>query len=109
MILLPLVAGSMVSLIKAFPRHLGYLALTAFLGITMCNTLLYVAAETSSALNLSLIAIFSPAFTILFARLFLRDALTMLRIAGLTAATVGVILLITKGQVHRLAGMTFSV
>lgn len=108
LILLPFVIRPLCSEIGVIRRHLGYLTLTAFLGITMCNTLLYVAAETSNALNLSLIAIFSPVFTVLFARLFLRDVLTSRRIAGLVAATAGVILLVTKGQIYRLSHLTLS-
>jgi drug/metabolite transporter (DMT)-like permease len=89
-------------------RHLGYLSLTAFLGITVFNTLIYIAAHTSKALNLSLIALCSPVFIILFARLFLHDPFTRRRLIGLVTATVGVVLLITNGELPRLTSMTFS-
>jgi drug/metabolite transporter (DMT)-like permease len=89
-------------------KHFGYLAATAFLGITLCNTLLYLAAVTSTALNLSLIAISSPIFTIVFARIFLSDKPTFRRITGLIGATSGVVLLITGGQLSRLVQLTFS-
>ena len=107
-ILLPFVARTLRNEIEAIRRHIGYLALTAFLGVTMCNTLLYIAAATSNALNLSLIAIFAPAFTVLFARMFLYDPLTMRRIAGLLPATAGVVFLVTKGQLSRLTSLTFT-
>jgi drug/metabolite transporter (DMT)-like permease len=107
-VLLPFVIGQLRSEIRAIGHHLGYLSLTAFLGITMCNTLLYIAADTSNALNLSLIAIFSPVFTVFFARLFLHDILTLRRIAGLIAATGGVVLLVTRVQIYRLTDLTFS-
>jgi drug/metabolite transporter (DMT)-like permease len=58
--------------------------------------------------NLTLIAICSPIFTIMFARLFLRDTLTIQRVIGLIAATSGVVFLITDGQPFRLAHLTFS-
>jgi drug/metabolite transporter (DMT)-like permease len=89
-------------------KHLGYLTLAAFMGLTVCNTAVYVAATTTNALNLTLIAIFSPIFTIVFARIFLRDTLTFRRVIGLIAATAGVILLITGGQVSRLVHLTFA-
>ncbi len=108
LILLPFVARTLGREIEAIRKHIGYLALTAFLGVTMCNTLLYVAAVTSNALNLSLIAIFSPAFTVVLARLFLYDPLTLRRIAGLVPATAGVVFLVTKGQIHRLTDLTFT-
>ena len=89
-------------------KHLGYLTLAAFMGLTVCNTAVYVAATTTNALNLTLIAIFSPIFTVVFARIFLRDTLTIRRVIGLIAATAGVILLITGGQVSRLVHLTFA-
>lgn len=89
-------------------RHLGYLALTAFLGLTLCNTFVYIAAHTSKTLNLSLIALCSPIFVAIFARLFLHDTLTFSRIAGLVTATLGAVLLITGGQIHHLMSLTFS-
>jgi drug/metabolite transporter (DMT)-like permease len=107
-ILAPFTAQALYRERKAVLRHLGYLSITAFLGITISNTLLYVAALTSTALNLSLIAICSPIFTIAFARLFLRDTLTLRRVVGLICATSGVVLLITGGQLSRLVHLTFS-
>ncbi len=107
-VLLPFVIPALRRGIVSMRKHLGYLVITAFLGVTASNTLLYMAAGTSNALNMSLIAIFAPVLTILFARLFLRDTLTMRRIVGLVAATFGVILLVTKGRFSSLSQLTFS-
>ena len=94
--------------IKVVRKHIGYLALTAFFGLTLCNTFVYIAAHTSNALNLSLIALCSPIFVAVFARLYLHDTLTFPRIAGLVTATLGAVLLITGGQIYRLMSLTFS-
>ncbi|MBI5252490.1 MAG: DMT family transporter [Desulfomonile tiedjei] len=107
-VLLPFVIRPLYSEIRVIIRHLGYLALTALLGLTMCNTLVYVAAATSNALNLSLIAICSPVFTILFARVFLHDTLTLRRVVGLMTASSGVALLVTGGRISSLTHLTFS-
>jgi len=107
-ILLPFVVRPLRDEIIVIRKHLGYLALTAFVGLTVCNTLLYIAAASSQALNLALIAICSPVFTVVFARLLLHDTLTFRRIGGLVAATSGVVFLITDGQPFRLAHLTFS-
>ncbi|HMK35067.1 MAG TPA: DMT family transporter [Desulfomonilaceae bacterium] len=89
-------------------KNLGYLALCGFLGVTVFNTLIYIAAHTSKALNLSLIAICSPLFIVMFARVFLGEPFTRPRIIGLVAATLGVVLLITGGHTSRLTDMHFS-
>lgn len=107
-ILLPFVLRPLWSEAPIIRRHLGYLAVAAFLGLTVCQTVVYTAAATSNALNMTLIAICSPIFTIVFARLFLRDTLTLRRFIGLIAATSGVVFLITDGQPYRLAHLTFS-
>jgi drug/metabolite transporter (DMT)-like permease len=107
-VLLPFAIRPLCRDIRVVRKHLGYLSLTAFLGVTVFNTLIYIAAHTSKALNLSLIAICSPVFMILFARLFLRDPFTRRRLIGLVTATFGVVLLITNGQLQRLTGLTLS-
>jgi drug/metabolite transporter (DMT)-like permease len=107
-VLLPFVLRPLGNQIPIIRKHLGYIALTAFLGLTVCQTVVYAAAVTSPALNLTLIAICSPIFTLVFARLFLRDTLTTLRVIGLITATSGVFFLITDGQPSRLAHLTFS-
>lgn len=80
----------------------------AILGVTVFNALLYTAARTSPALNLSLIATSTPVFIILLARIFLREKLSARKVLGLLAALGGVLLLITNGDPSRLAGLEFS-
>lgn len=81
----------------------------AILGVTVFNTLLYKAAHSTSALNLSLIATSTPVFIILLARFFLNEKLTVRKMGGLSVALAGVLLLITGGDPGRLSGLEFSV
>lgn len=90
-------------------EHIAFLSLAAFLVVTVFNTLIYIAAHTSNAMNLSLIAVSSPIFIVLFARVFLKEHLTLRKVAGLLAATTGVVLLVTKGDLAKLLALTFSV
>ena len=94
--------------IKTVRKHLGYLALTGFFGVTLSNTLVYIAAHSSKALNMTLIAMCGPIFLAVFARLFLHDTFTLRRIVGLITATLGAVLLIADGQLSRLMSLTFS-
>ena len=91
-----------------FRKYSGYIIITGFFGMSVCNSLVYIAAATTKALNMTLIAIASPIFTLLFARLFLSDVLTVKRVLGLFIATSGVILLITEAEPGRLIHLTFS-
>jgi drug/metabolite transporter (DMT)-like permease len=107
--LFPFVIRPLWNCIPVIRKHLGYLALTAFLGLTMSNMLVYVAATFSPALNMSLIAIFSPVFTVILARIFLQEALTSRRVIGLSVAISGVMFLLTDGRVSHLKDLTFSI
>lgn len=93
---------------KVVMKNLSYLLPTAFLGITVFNTLIYVAAHSSTALNLALIATSTPIFIIIFARIFLGEVITKARIAGLFLAVAGVVLLITRGDLSMLLDLSFA-
>jgi drug/metabolite transporter (DMT)-like permease len=106
--LLPLAGLSVWRERKLIRQNIGYLAVTAFLGVTVFNTLLYVAARSTTALNLSLIATSSPIFTLLFARILLGEQLTVRRLFGVAVAASGVVLLITRGDISLLIDARFS-
>lgn len=107
-VLAPFVTRSLYFEAHLIRKHVTYLGVTAFLGMTMCNTLVYVAAASSKAVNLTLIAICSPIFTIIFARIFLKDSLTVNRIASLMIASSGVVYLVTNGNLSSLGNLSFN-
>lgn len=88
-------------------KHLPYLVPTAFLGVTVFNTLVYIAGSTTEALNMALISTATPIFIIMFARIFLGEAVTPRKLVGLAAAVTGVLLIITRGDLSQLARMNF--
>jgi drug/metabolite transporter (DMT)-like permease len=79
-------------------RHMPYLALTAFLGITLFNTLVYIAGHTTAALNMALLATSSPVFVLILARILLNEPITVRKVGGIVLAVSGVILLVTDGH-----------
>ena len=89
-------------------RHVRFLVLTSFLGVTVFNTVIYLAGRSTQALNLALIATTTPAFIILFARIRLAEPVTPGKLAGLGAAVAGAILLVTDGDLSRLAGLRLA-
>jgi drug/metabolite transporter (DMT)-like permease len=88
--------------------HLPFLSITAFLGVTLFNTLIYVAADSSTAINISLICLTFPIFMILLSRIFLGETLGAARAAGIVVTLSGVALLISGGDPSRLFGLSFS-
>ncbi|MCP3954546.1 MAG: EamA family transporter, partial [Desulfobacterales bacterium] len=80
-----------------------------FLGITTFNTLIYFAGHTTTALNLSLIAITFPIFIILFSRILYKELLTGKKGVGIVLVLTGVIVLITKGKIAALLTISFNI
>ncbi len=86
--------------------HLPYLAICALLGVTAFNTLIYIASHSTTAINLSLIAITFPIFVIILARLFLSEALSLRKTLGIVLVILGVVLLVSKGHIANLMQLT---
>jgi drug/metabolite transporter (DMT)-like permease len=109
LVLLPFAIGPLVREWATVRENLGYLAITAFLGVTLYNTLLYFGGQTTPALNLSLISITTPVFIVIFARLFYGEPLTLNKLLGILLVAVGVLLLITRGRFSSLLGLEFTI
>ena len=59
-VLAPFAVRATVAARHILRRHLGYLALTSFLGVALFNTLVYQAGHSTEAINLALVAVCSP-------------------------------------------------
>lgn len=90
-------------------QHLPYLSITALLGITIFNTLIYFAGHTTTAVNLSLISITFPIFIIIFSRMVYGERITFNKGIGILLVTAGVVLLITKGILTQLLSISFAI
>jgi drug/metabolite transporter (DMT)-like permease len=91
---------------KILAGHLPYLGVTAFVGITLFNTFIYIAGGTTTAMNLSLIAITFPIFVLLFSRIFFGEPCPPRRLAGVVL--LGVLLLLTRGDLGVLRNLAFA-
>ena len=85
-----------------------YLIITAILGITIFNTLIYFAGRTTSAVNLSLIAISIPIFIIAISRIAFKEKISAVKLVGIAAIITGVLVLITKGSIQSLVEINFN-
>jgi len=90
-------------------KHIGYFSITAFLGITIFNTLIYFAGHTTTAMNLSLIAITFPIFILVFSRILYKETITIKKGVGIALVLAGVLFLITKGKWSVLLGISFNI
>ncbi|MBC5839680.1 DMT family transporter [Flavobacterium muglaense] len=94
---------------KILLEHKEYLICTALLGVTIFNTLIYFSGKTTSAVNLSLIAISIPLFIVVIARIVFKEKVSALKIIGILTIITGVLVLITKGSLAALIHINFTV
>lgn len=94
---------------KLVQKHLPYLAVSALSGVTVFNTLIYIAGHTTQAMNLALIATSSPIFIVLMSRLFYGELISLRRATGITIVVFGVVLLLAGGSLQKLLSISFAI
>lgn len=107
-IFLPFAIKPLVSEWNIIRDNLKYLSVTAFLGVTVFNTLIYFAGHTTTAINLSLISITFPVFIVILSRLIYGERITINKCIGIILVATGVALLITKGDLWKLLHIKFA-
>lgn len=100
------------ALMKHWPElkeHWWYFFFTALSGVTVFNTLVYVAGHYTPAINLALIGTTtSPILAIFLARIFLKEKITPQRVTGLILCVAGIVFLLAKGSLQRLFTLQFG-
>jgi drug/metabolite transporter (DMT)-like permease len=90
-------------------KNKKYFLWTSLFGVAIFNTFLYIAAHTTSAINMALIGTCSsPIFAVFLAAVFLKERVTVLRIMGMLVMLAGIIFLLVKGSWERLTTFHFT-
>jgi drug/metabolite transporter (DMT)-like permease len=107
-VILPLVIMDRSNLWRLAKKHASYLIVTSLLGVTIFNSVIYHAARTTPAINLSLIAMTTPMILVLHSYLFLGEKLNYKKWFALFIVFCGIILLISKGDINVIRTLQFS-
>lgn len=108
-LLLPFAARDVVRQRALFMPHWRHLGLTALTGVSIFNTLIYVAGKYTTATNMALIGTTaSPLFVLLISMLFLKAKPGALQLAGALICLSGIVLLLTRGRIENLLAFHFS-
>lgn len=78
------------------------------LGITIYNTVLYLAAYSTTAVNITLVSSTLPLITLLAVWLMLRQRPGNWQLLGIGASLLGVLIIIARGSLESLLGLEFS-
>jgi len=106
---LPFALRPLISEWDILKENIPYLSITSLLGITIFNTLIYLAGHMTTAINLSLISISFPVFIVIFSRIFFGERITPNKGFGIILVIIGVITLISKGDFSRLLNISFAI
>lgn len=92
----------------AICRRWPYLSVMGILGVTLLNTFIYKAGQTTESLNMALLVPTAPILILLLSRIVYGEKITPPRLAGMLIVVAGVVILISRGDWQRLAALRIN-
>lgn len=108
LILAPFALKSLIKDWAVIQSNIFYLIVTSVLGVSLFNTLIYIAGHSTTAMNMSLIAITFPVFVIVFSKLIYKEAITLNKGIGIFLVITGVLTLMTKADISIIKNISFT-
>ena len=88
-------------------RHFGLLALLAFTGVALFQSLVYLGLETTTAINAVLINASAPLFIVLCSWIVDREKAGPRQVAGMLISFVGILVIVCQGEPARALQLEF--
>lgn len=108
-LLFPVAVRPVIRQKSLFIPHWKHLCITALTGVSIFNTLIYVAGRYTTATNLALIGTTaSPLFVLFLSLLFLKSKPGSRQLTGAFVCLAGIVLLLTRGRLENLLAFHFS-
>lgn len=89
-------------------RHWRPVLGMALTSVAAYNTLLYMAVQTTTAINATLVGTALPVMVLLLARLWLGDPIRPRQALGMAVSIIGLLTVVTRGEPARLATLTLT-
>lgn len=89
-------------------RHWRHLAVMGLLGVTLLNTLIYKAGQTTQSLNMALLVPTAPVIILLLSRILYAEPITWRRLTGMIVVLFGVLTLLARGDWRHIAAVRFT-
>lgn len=84
-----------------------YLAIMGLFGVSLLNALFYKAGQSTESLNMALMLPTIPIFLVIVSRVVYAEPITPRRLAGVCVAFVGVLIILSRGDIRQLASVRF--
>lgn len=92
----------------AIKKNWRGLSLLAILGVTLLNTLIYKAGQTTESINMALLVPTAPVVILILSRVLYSEPISPRRMAGVLVVLAGVAVLVSRGDWDRLAHLRFN-
>lgn len=108
-IIFPLAYSNFKKEIPIFLNNKAYFFWMGLVGFAIYNTLIYTAGHYTTAINMALIgSVIHPIVATVLAAIFVNEKLHWKNITGIVLGFIGIIFLITKGEMTTIASFRFS-
>ncbi|HIC82626.1 MAG TPA: DMT family transporter [Kiloniellaceae bacterium] len=107
-VLLPFVFARLRSDWPAVRRHWRFLALLAFFGMAAFHTALYLSVNYTTATNAALLVAICPVLVPVLSWVIYREAVTLRLVAATVVSLLGVVVIVTRGDVERVLAISFN-
>jgi len=89
-------------------KHIGFIILQGLLGVTGFNSLIYLAMQTTTAINAVLVNSCIPVLIAVFSWILYKEVMSPRQWFGVVVSLSGVLLIITRGKIASLLAMSFN-
>lgn len=89
-------------------QHFGYLSFMGLVGISLLNTLIYKGGQSTESLNMALLVPTVPIMIIVMSRIVYGEPITPRRLLGVFIVLLGVVTILSRGDVERLTAVRFA-
>ncbi len=89
-------------------RHKNFLIIQGLLGVTGFNSLIYMAMQTTTAINAALVNSCTPIIIVLISWAMFKDRLSLRQCLGVAISLCGVLLIISRGDLSTLLKLQFN-
>ena len=108
LILLPFFLGEILEKKKDISKEFWKLFFLGLMGCGVCGAFPFIAGKSTTMANMGIIYTSSPIFIIILSVMFFKDKINLSRIVGLLSCLIGVLTIISKGDVKLLLNFKFT-
>lgn len=92
----------------ALKRHWPFVVIMGAAGFALFNAVMYIAAHSTTAINIGIIQGAIPVFVMIGSYLMYRERITLIPALGVAVTLIGVVVVVTRGSLERLGTLSIN-